>query len=98
MTWETARLRFDGAHPTAAGHFPGNPMIPGAMLLDEVIVAIAGADCDARLVIRSAKFLHIVRPGEDFELRWQKLPDGGVKFECRVAEMLAVTGRMEMAA
>ena len=29
--------------PTAAGHFPSNPIIPGALLLDEVVAAIAGA-------------------------------------------------------
>ena len=57
-------------------------MIPGALLLDAVIAAIAGARSDAPLVIRSAKFLRIVRPGEDLDLRWRQLDDGGVKFEC----------------
>ena len=75
--------------PVAPGHFPGNPMIPGALLLDQVIAAIAGPHCDAPVVIRSAKFLRIVRPGEHLDLRWQALGDGRVKFECLVDEALA---------
>ena len=61
-------------------------MIPGALLLDAVIAAVTGAQCDAAMVIRSAKFLRIVRPGEDVDLRWRNLADGGVKFECLAAE------------
>ncbi len=67
-------------------------MIPGALLLDAVIAAIAGDSRDAPMRIRSAKFLRIVRPGEDVELNWQTLPDGGIKFEGRVDDALAVTG------
>jgi len=89
---QTARLSFAKDHPTGPGHFPGNPMIPGALLLDAVIAAIAGDSRDAPMRIRSAKFLRIVRPGEDVELNWQTLPDGGIKFEGRVGDALAVTG------
>jgi 3-hydroxyacyl-[acyl-carrier-protein] dehydratase len=92
MTWHTAELAFAATHPAAPGHFPGNPMIPGALLLDAVIAAIAGARRDAKLTIRAAKFLRIVRPGDIVQLRWQDLAEAGVKFECRAGDMLAVTG------
>jgi 3-hydroxyacyl-[acyl-carrier-protein] dehydratase len=92
MSWQSARLGFDANHPTGPGHFPGNPMIPGALMLDAVIAEIAGARHDAPLVIRSAKFLRIVRPGENLELRWRAQQDGSVTFECRAGEQLALTG------
>jgi 3-hydroxyacyl-[acyl-carrier-protein] dehydratase len=98
MSWQSARVGFEANHPTAAGHFPGNPMIPGALMLDAVIAAIAGTDCDAPMVIRSAKFLRIVRPGEDLDLRWQHLGDGSVKFECLVGDVLALTGALSLRA
>jgi len=37
------KVCFSADHPVAAGHFPGNPIIPGAMLLDEVLQAIRDA-------------------------------------------------------
>ena len=92
--WRSTELRFAADHPTAAGHFPSDPIIPGALLLDEVIAAIAG---DRALTIRAAKFLRPVRPGERVNLRWQS--DGGVAaFECRRfgEDGLVMTGTLEL--
>ncbi len=69
-------------------------MIPGALLLDEVICAIAGERRDVPMTIHAVKFLQIVRPGETVDLSWEELPGGGVKFECRVADVLAAIGRL----
>src|SRR5262249_41812259 len=33
-------IRFPKDHPVGPGHFPGNPIIPGALLLDEILVAL----------------------------------------------------------
>jgi 3-hydroxyacyl-[acyl-carrier-protein] dehydratase len=33
-------VKFAVNHPCGAGHFPGNPIIPGALLLDEVLACI----------------------------------------------------------
>jgi 3-hydroxyacyl-[acyl-carrier-protein] dehydratase len=96
--WQSAELRFASNHPTAAGHFPSNPIIPGALMLDEVVVAIAGDGNRGAVLIRTAKFLLPVRPGENVNLRWQSLADGTIKFECRLAGQsgLAMTGMLEI--
>jgi 3-hydroxymyristoyl/3-hydroxydecanoyl-(acyl carrier protein) dehydratase len=78
--------RFDDAHPTAAGHFPGNPIIPGAVLLDEVLSTIAAA-CGAPVMhceIKSVKFLLPVRPGDRIVIRWHERSNGETRFECIV--------------
>ena len=52
-------------HPAADGHFPGNPVIPGAVLLSEALRMIE-AQTVRRLSpyrIRRAKFPHPARPG-----------------------------------
>lgn len=62
----TAERFFASDHPAAQGHFPGNPVIPGAVLLSEVLRAAQGqwgaglSSCR----ILSAKFLAPVRPGD----------------------------------
>lgn len=81
-----AEKLFPVDHPTAAGHFPGNPIIPGAVLLDEVLRAIAASEgvqfgpCH----IRSAKFLRPVRPGDRMLICWNADGPSAFKFECFV--------------
>lgn len=85
-------------HPSAEGHFPGNPIVPGAVLLNEVLQAI-GADEShgfTSLEILSAKFLRPVRPGDRLTIRWRTLASGETKFECllRVQDQPVVTGTL----
>ncbi|HWK44511.1 MAG TPA: hypothetical protein VNT30_07310 [Stellaceae bacterium] len=84
-------------HPTAEGHFPGNPIIPGAVLLEAVLRAADLAGRHTAYEIRAAKFLHPVRPGDRMEIRCEDLPAsdtrfGGVKFDCVVAHRTVLTG------
>jgi len=84
-------IHFAENHPTAAGHFPGNPIIPGALLLDEVIRTLPNAATG----IRAAKFFHPVRPGDSVTVQWSLSPPGAAKFECRLAETLVASGTVE---
>lgn len=84
--WQSSEVQFAADHPTAAGHFPANPIIPGALLLDEVVKAVAGpATDDGGIMIRAAKFFRPVRPGETLVVRWQTGTSGEIRFECRLA-------------
>jgi 3-hydroxymyristoyl/3-hydroxydecanoyl-(acyl carrier protein) dehydratase len=62
------------AHPAFAGHFPGNPLLPGVVLLAHAQeVLLAAPDCghlQAGMVLNSVKFLAPVRPGAQLEVRW----------------------------
>lgn len=87
--WSTAEHRFEAGHPTASGHFPGNPIIPGALLLDHVLSAIGAV---VPLEVQVAKFLAPVRPGDHVAIRWRRQETGAVTFECRVGETLALNG------
>lgn len=97
--WHSLKVRFSADHPTAAGHFPGNPIIPGAVLLNEVLQAMGAAAGD-RSVIRSAKFLQPVRPGDAVVIRWEPDSNGQARFECRLLdpERLALTGTVQLEA
>jgi 3-hydroxymyristoyl/3-hydroxydecanoyl-(acyl carrier protein) dehydratase len=96
----TAAVQFHVGHPTAEGHFPGNPIIPGAVLLREVVAAIATATC--RLArsseVVSAKFHRPVRPGEAMEIRWAATGTT-IRFACSTASArTVVTGELRLAA
>jgi 3-hydroxyacyl-[acyl-carrier-protein] dehydratase len=95
--WQSTALHFAADHPTAAGHFPSSPIIPGALLLDEVIAAIAAAAGRDVLMIRAAKFLRPVHPGDSLTLCWHFPSSAMVRFECeRTGGGIAMSGVLEI--
>ena len=98
--WDCCEVRFAPDHPTASGHFPSNPIIPGALLLDAVIRAITdNATLEQSVDVRVAKFLHLVRPGDTVRIRWRSLGAGDIRFECHLLpeDTLAMTGVLDLA-
>lgn len=61
------------AGPWAADHFPGNPIIPGAVLLDEISAAMRAAcpQFGALTSIVQARFLQPVRPPARLQIQAQ---------------------------
>jgi len=96
----TAEIIVAAGHPAAQGHFPGNPIIPGAVLLDEVLGAICASQnrADAGFEILSVKFLRPVRPGSRLTLRWENGASGQIKFQCLLADQPAVSGTLRLGA
>lgn len=90
----TLTLRFAPDHPTATGHFPGNPIIPGALLLAEVHAAIAQASGNEHTScqVKSAKFQHPVRPGDSVDIEYKNTASGAIAFDCTVAQTLVLSG------
>lgn len=89
-------LVFAPDHPAAQGHFPGNPIIPGAVLLSEALLAIEDR-MGARLApfqVTAAKFLHPTRPGDRVLIEFSRTPGGAVRFACAVQGTLVLTGQV----
>ena len=87
-------------HPSFAGHFPGQPLLPGALILAEVQEAMSQVPAlMARLgrhpSLAAAKFLAPVGPGAHLTIELVPEPAGaaGVRFEVRQGEVLAASGR-----
>jgi 3-hydroxymyristoyl/3-hydroxydecanoyl-(acyl carrier protein) dehydratase len=59
---EPISLTIDPAHPSLAGHFPGDPIVPGAILLDYAIGHIERSFSRKVATILAAKFHVPVRP------------------------------------
>ena len=70
-------------HLAFAGHFPGTPIFPGAMLLDVVLHTIAAGTGIALDVceISSVKFLRPASPGDELVIRHVLSASGTIRFE-----------------
>lgn len=94
MTMQTLHLTVAADHPAYAGHFPGQPILPGVVLLDEALVALAAEQENPgpRCEIKSAKFLSPVLPGESLRLEYSSTAAGVFRFELKAAERVVASG------
>ena len=83
-------------HPALAGHFPGNPVVPGALLLNATLRAVElGWGQSLRIVAAPAvKFSSILRPGEKFDIHVETSGEDLIKFSITRGTTLIATGRL----
>jgi len=64
-----ATIQVPADHASLPGHFPGNPLVPGVVLLDAVLAHIKERRPGVLRHMPSVKFLAPVKPGERLKLR-----------------------------
>ncbi|MGI4746517.1 MAG: hypothetical protein ACRYGI_10710 [Janthinobacterium lividum] len=82
-------------HPCLPGHFPGRPLVPGVVLLDEVFALIEADPETAGWVVGSlanAKFLSPVGSDQQIVVRVREIASNRLGFACRVAKDDVLTG------
>jgi 3-hydroxymyristoyl/3-hydroxydecanoyl-(acyl carrier protein) dehydratase len=86
-------LSVPAGHPSLDGHFPGRPIVPGVVLLDEVVAAI-GQWQHATFVpatFPSVKFLQPLLPDETYAIRLRG-DASRVEFECVAGKAVLLRG------
>ena len=94
MTIEKS-LTIDSSHPSLAGHFPGNPIVPGVVLLGEVLGLIGESLGHSFMLsqVPSVKFHSPLRPNEPLQLKFDILTDHVVTFSCQVGARPIASGQ-----
>ncbi len=99
MTFEATRI-IRANHPSLAGHFPGAPLVPGVVILDEVLAALIEWRQDSQLTgIRMVKFLAPLQPEQAFtiSLSVRNEHTAEVNFWCRAEDRVIAEGQLEVA-
>jgi len=98
MNFEVRRT-IGADHPSLPGHFPGAPVVPGVVILDEILAALTEWREDSHLtVIRAVKFLVPLKPEQPFTICLSASQDAEseVDFCCRVEDRVIVEGRLQV--
>jgi 3-hydroxymyristoyl/3-hydroxydecanoyl-(acyl carrier protein) dehydratase len=99
-------LHIASDHPSLAGHFPGQPIVPGVVLLDHVFSILEQQDWLKDQIsmtdgfeIPACKFLAPVLPGASLVLTLKlENANGTVSFRLEQAEQLVSTGSIKVTA
>ncbi len=94
------RWTVPAAHPTFAGHFPGRPILPGVVLVDQAM-RLAASVLKPDLAIRglgNAKFFHPVAPGTHLLFRYPPATASALRFDILAGERIVASGSFTLGA
>jgi len=82
-------------HPSLNGHFPGNPVVPGVVVLERVAQALTSWQPELVIVeFPVVKFHQTLRPDQLFNIHLQQKADYKYSFECTCASQIIASGTL----
>ena len=96
VTFQMQRV-ISGDHPSLPGHFPGAPIVPAVVILDEIASALAEWQRDYQIsAINTLKFLAPLRPDQPFVISFSanQQPASEIDVSCRIEDQVIVQGRL----
>lgn len=93
----SAVINFSPQHPALAGHFPGNPIIPGVMILDLVLnYFLEKYPNDNIAGFNYVKFIKPLAPQESLNVTLTSISSHRVGFTCCKGTDIYVKGEISL--
>jgi 3-hydroxyacyl-[acyl-carrier-protein] dehydratase len=99
MNFEICRV-IGADHPSLPGHFPGTPIVPGVVILDEILAVLNECHGCTRLTgIPVVKFLAPLKPDQKFTIRLSATEQAAdeIAFACTIEGRALSEGRLQIA-
>jgi 3-hydroxyacyl-[acyl-carrier-protein] dehydratase len=94
----TSAFTINPDHPALPGHFPGNPVVPGVVIVEHLIAALGTRHPERACTgVRRMKFLRLLRPGEAVEIAFGEAKADGIAVKASVAGEALIDGRLSLA-
>ena len=95
---EEVPILFRASEPFFAGHFPGEPLVPGVVILERVVEEISRRAGVKRWPqhFDAVKFLAPLRPGDAMTIELEALDAARVRFRCHSGKTAVATGRVTL--
>ena len=85
-------------HPAFAGHFPGNPIVPGVVLLHRVCRAVLATHGRRIAAVPAVKFHAPLQPAQSFDIVFAAPRGNRIAFRVYRGEVSIASGTLEMVA
>ena len=84
-------------HPALPGHFPGNPVVPGVVVLDKVIdvLAASGVPLPQLRRLKQVKFIEPLLPGQEARVT-AEVGNGTLSFSVTRGDRTVAKGTFEV--
>lgn len=83
------------SHPSLKGHFPKNPIVPGVVILDEVINIVKTLKPELTIIsMPMVKFVHPLLAKQQVTVEIIEKSKNKISFNCSHDEIKLVTGQL----
>jgi 3-hydroxyacyl-[acyl-carrier-protein] dehydratase len=90
------KYHFTLDHPSLKGHFPGNPVIPGVVILEKVLHTISQQQTSQTYKIVMAKFQQPLVPPATLTVHLSEKSENRFNFKARAEATVISTGIIEI--
>ena len=85
-------------HPAFAGHFPGRPIVPGVLILDQAVLCAQRMQQASEWQIVHSKFLRPVGPGAQLQFTLTPGERGDIAFAVEADGHTVASGKLQAVA
>jgi len=87
----------NSSHPSISGHFPGNPIVPGAVIIENVIKVFSRSNDSKEITsLSTVKFIKPIEVNQKVDVNFLSISTELISFECVSNNVVLVLGRFKV--